>query len=204
MNMIKIMISIIALTVMAPGHAKEVGSKTDLDCLARNIYYEAGTESKEGKIAVGIVTINRRDSGLFAKTICGVVDQHTDITEQKLVTNTKTITEGWLFKTTRQITETATVWVKYSVCQFSWRCQEVLNPIKYTDDTWLSSLRIARALLSGEYVDYREKYRDALYFHERHIKPNWAKRKHVVDRVGAHIFYADHVQTKTFYLASAE
>ena len=38
-----ILVAIIALTVMAPGHAEV--NKKDLECLARNIYYEAGMES---------------------------------------------------------------------------------------------------------------------------------------------------------------
>ena len=55
-KILNILFAIIALTVMAPCHA-EVNK--DLDCLARNIYYEAGLESEEGKVAVGLVTINR-------------------------------------------------------------------------------------------------------------------------------------------------
>ena len=43
-------------------------------CLATNIFYEAGHESKEGKAAVARVTINRVNNG-FAKTPCNVVYQ---------------------------------------------------------------------------------------------------------------------------------
>lgn len=45
----------------------------ELDCLAKNIYYEAGTEPFEGKVAVAQVTINRTKSGKFPKDICAVV-----------------------------------------------------------------------------------------------------------------------------------
>ena len=34
-------------------------SDRDVECLARNIFYESGGEPTEGKIAVGIVTVNR-------------------------------------------------------------------------------------------------------------------------------------------------
>lgn len=46
-----------------------------LDCLTRNIYWESATEPFEGKVAVAQVTINRVESGKFAKDICGVVYQ---------------------------------------------------------------------------------------------------------------------------------
>ncbi len=46
-----------------------------LECLARNIYYEAGGEPFEGKVAVAQVTINRSTSGKFPSDICGVVYQ---------------------------------------------------------------------------------------------------------------------------------
>jgi spore germination cell wall hydrolase CwlJ-like protein len=49
----------------------------ELKCLAQNIYYEAGYEPFEGKVAVAQVTMNRSESGKFPKDICGVVYQKT-------------------------------------------------------------------------------------------------------------------------------
>jgi len=46
-----------------------------LECLARNIYFEAGKESFEGKVAVAQVTINRSESGIFPSDICKVIYQ---------------------------------------------------------------------------------------------------------------------------------
>jgi spore germination cell wall hydrolase CwlJ-like protein len=46
-----------------------------LDCLTRNIYWEAASEPFEGKVAVAQVTLNRVESGRFAPTVCGVVYQ---------------------------------------------------------------------------------------------------------------------------------
>lgn len=63
-----------------------------VDCLAKNIYYESATESYEGKLAVAQVTLNRVNSGKFPSDICSVVYQKT--TDQQLRT----------------------------VCQFSWTC----------------------------------------------------------------------------------
>lgn len=47
----------------------------EMDCLAKNIYYESASESFEGKMAVAQVTINRTNSGKYPDTICGVVYQ---------------------------------------------------------------------------------------------------------------------------------
>jgi spore germination cell wall hydrolase CwlJ-like protein len=46
-----------------------------LDCLALNIYREAGHEPFEGKVAVAQVTLNRVEDGRFGKDVCGVVYQ---------------------------------------------------------------------------------------------------------------------------------
>ena len=48
-------------------------NRKDLQCLARNIFFEAGTESMLGKIAVGQVTVNRVKIGHWGETVCDVV-----------------------------------------------------------------------------------------------------------------------------------
>lgn len=55
-----------------------------LDCLARNIYHEAGYEPFEGKVAVAQVTINRTESGQFPSDICQVVHQKNVVYEKVL------------------------------------------------------------------------------------------------------------------------
>jgi spore germination cell wall hydrolase CwlJ-like protein len=47
----------------------------EVECLARNIYFEAGSEPRAGKIAVAEVTINRVKSRQYPRTVCGVVYQ---------------------------------------------------------------------------------------------------------------------------------
>ena len=61
----------------------EVRNK-QLECLARNIYYEAGNQPFEGKVAVAQVTINRAESGQFPKDICQVVYQKNVVYERVL------------------------------------------------------------------------------------------------------------------------
>jgi spore germination cell wall hydrolase CwlJ-like protein len=52
-------------------------TQKQVDCLAQNIYHEAGYESREGKEAVALVTLNRTQDPRFPKDICGVVKQKT-------------------------------------------------------------------------------------------------------------------------------
>jgi spore germination cell wall hydrolase CwlJ-like protein len=47
----------------------------DIFCMAKNIYHEAGNQSKLGKYAVAQVTINRKFSSEYPNTICDVVMQ---------------------------------------------------------------------------------------------------------------------------------
>jgi spore germination cell wall hydrolase CwlJ-like protein len=49
----------------------------EVECLARNIYFEAGGEPRAGKIAVAEVTMNRVKSKQYPRTVCGVVHQRT-------------------------------------------------------------------------------------------------------------------------------
>ena len=46
---------------------------SEIDCLARNMYFEARGEPNLGLIAVAHVTMNRVKSEFFPNTICGVV-----------------------------------------------------------------------------------------------------------------------------------
>lgn len=48
-------------------------SPKEQDCLARNVYYEAGTEEILGKVAVAQTTLNRVKLGYWGHHICDVV-----------------------------------------------------------------------------------------------------------------------------------
>jgi len=79
-----------------------VDAKQQVECLAQNIYYEAGHEPETGQVAVALVTLNRVKDGRFADDICSVVKQKTRV---------------------------AHIGDRYVVCQFSWFC-ETRKPIK--------------------------------------------------------------------------
>lgn len=52
-------------------------ARTQIDCLAQNIYYEAGNQGHDGQLAVALVTMNRVQHG-FSNSICSVVKQKTN------------------------------------------------------------------------------------------------------------------------------
>lgn len=64
------------------GYVSAAERTRELDCLTRNIYWEAASEPFEGKVGVAQVTMNRVNSGKFASTVCGVVHQKNVIYEK--------------------------------------------------------------------------------------------------------------------------
>lgn len=155
-------------------------TKRDVECLARNIFYEAGSEPEEGKVAVGMVTINRVKDGRFAGSICSVVNQRTMVVREYEVKTAKVSNQR-----TRMVTH-------IPVCQFSWACGATKKP-RSSDDRWEESQQVAEALVAGEYPEYQDKYSDALYFHATSVRPGWAKQKSRVNKIGGHIFYSDRI-----------
>lgn len=71
-RLLKLGLAIITVAISTSAFAK---LPQDVDCLAKNIYYEARGEPERGQIAVALVTINRVESTKYADTICGVVYQ---------------------------------------------------------------------------------------------------------------------------------
>ena len=141
--------------------AKEVDKK-EIQCLADNIYYEAGGESTEGKAAVARVVLNRVNHG-FAPTPCKVVYQTTKV------------------KQTNEDDES--FWVK--VCQFSWVCEGKRNPNRNTH-AYQSSLQVAKDVL--QYDKYKEVIpKSVLFFHNTSFTNTYPHT--VVKRIGNHIFY---------------
>ena len=158
-------------------------SDKDIECLARNIFYESGGEPLEGKVAVGVVTLNRSQDPRYPNTVCGVVKQKTTFTVPKEVTTVKTVKNGW---SSKEITETTTIQTSRVVCQFSWYCMRVPK-IKPDDPRWIESQRVAQELAQGGYDQYRSKYGNAYHFHAVYVNPGWRLQR--IGRVGNHIFY---------------
>ncbi len=141
---------------------KEIDQR-QLQCLADNIYYEAGGEPTEGKAAVARVVLNRVNHG-FAPTPCSVVYQA---------------------KTIKQINEETdeAFWVK--VCQFSWVCEGKKNPNR-NSTRYQNSLQVAKdVLIYDKYKDIIPK--SVLFFHNTSYINHFPHE--VVKRIGNHIFY---------------
>lgn len=47
----------------------------EVGCLTEALYFEARGETIAGQVAVAEVILNRRDSGLYPASVCGVVEQ---------------------------------------------------------------------------------------------------------------------------------
>jgi len=117
--------------------------KKQLECLAINIYKEAGYESERGQIAVAQVTMNRVEHRKFPNTVCGVVYE----------------------KTRNRNTG------KMTTCQFSWYCDPVHRNRPVHEPSYQNSYQIAeQVLLDGVRLKNLE---DALFYHGTYINPRW-------------------------------
>ena len=67
-----------------------------LECLARNVYYEARGEPAPGQYAVAEVTMNRKASAGYPKTVCDVVYQREAFSWTTLGTLEAPGGEAWL------------------------------------------------------------------------------------------------------------
>ena len=163
-------------------------SDQDVECMARNIFYEAGGESTEGKIAVGVVTLNRAQDGRFGKTVCDVVKARTVVVKSREVKRNEVVQVGY-FGRPETVEKKEVVVQAVPVCQFSWVCATFARKPKSDDERWIESQEIAQRLAQGEFQEERSKYGSALFFHNGGVRPLWAKTKQLVARTGHHIFY---------------
>ncbi|MGH8222542.1 MAG: cell wall hydrolase [Woeseiaceae bacterium] len=85
--MVAIVVSFAFLAYAAQlGMQRDRQRAADLDCLARNVYFEARGEPLDGQRAVAEVTMNRVNSARFPDTVCEVVhEQRWDAKRQRLV-----------------------------------------------------------------------------------------------------------------------
>lgn len=188
--------TIMSLCVMQFNVAQAKQTKPDMDpqllCLAKNIYYEAGLEDREGKVAVAQVTLNRTQSGKFPDTVCGVVNQKAELSKPKQIVRTLIIRKPF-WKRDEIVQTKETVWRKIKVCQFSWVCNPPA-PVKYLSNRWQESVDVAMEVMyQGVTLDH-SFMEEALYFHNTHVRPRWGLEK--LGRIGGHIFYSDDPVTR--------
>ena len=140
--------------------------RRDLDCLARNIYWEARSEPYHGMVAVAQVTLNRVEHKSFPDDICDVVYQGP----------------------TRASWKDSSVYypVKHR-CQFSWYCDGRSDEPR-DKKTYKRLLTISKSIVYNtiNFVDITD---GATHYHADYVKPAWAKVKTRTTRIGNHIFY---------------
>lgn len=69
------------------------------------------------------------------------------------------------------------------VAHFSWTALERSTP---SGPAWDQAMEVATAVYNNNYTPVMP---DALFYHATYVRPYWAKSKHVVARIGNHIFY---------------
>ena len=135
-------------------------TQDQIRCLATNIYYEAGNEPYQGKVAVARVVINRVLHG-YGSTPCKVVyAQH----------NVPDPTQPDFYK---------------KLCQFSWVCEGKTTP-NLQSTAYKHAEEIARKVLLENY-GHDMIPNNVLYFHAVYVNPQWTYQK--LKRIGNHIFY---------------
>jgi spore germination cell wall hydrolase CwlJ-like protein len=129
--------------------------RNNLDCLARNVYFEARGEPVAGMYAVAEVTMNRKASRLYPASVCEVVYQ-----------------KNWDPLRGR------------FVGAFSWT--EFNSLPAPSGEAWERAVQVAEAVY---YRRVPPTLQGALHFHATHIKPEWAKERRQIARIGRHVFY---------------
>ena len=166
------------MTVETPDYYKPLDfnrvkyTPADAQCLAKNIYFEAGVESTAGKLAVANVTINRTLNENYPNTICGVVQ------------------EG-IHYYNAQKNEHFPVRDR---CQFSWYCDGLLDDPR-EGATWRSAKLLAEIVLENHHDKALIDITDgATHYHANWMEkyPKWSKYKKVMASIDRHIFYKKH------------
>lgn len=136
----------------------------EVECLAKNIYFEARGESTEGQIAVAQVAMNRTKSDMFPNNIC-------DVIYQGPVSN-------WFLVEKNKIVPLL------HECQFSWWC-DGKSDVPRDMWAWGRAMTIASAVLKGEVEDNTQ---GAMWYHATSVNPNWNRLAEIAT-IDNHIFY---------------
>ena len=135
----------------------------ELECMSKNIYFEAAMESTAGKLAVAQVTLNRVKSKHYPNSVCEVVY------------------EGPHY---------ASGHPKRNRCQFSWYC-DGKHDTPSMGKMWGESKKVAIYVLeNAKLLDITD---GATHYHADYIEnPRWAIARHKTMQIDTHIFYNKH------------
>jgi len=174
--------SFVSISIPIPHQSikKEPLDTVQLDCLAKNIYYEARGESAKGKMMVAMVVIERTRSPHFPATICGVVHQANTDSAGRIIKNQ---------------------------CAFSWYCSGKPTTPDFSDPVvqreWAESYTIAKLVMSGK-IRPTIDMDGVTHYHANYVKPSWSRNKNykLVARIGDHLFYRWKMANKPKLLAA--
>ena len=141
-------------------------SDDQIECLAKNMYFEARNQGTAGILAVTAVVLNRVNDPRFPDTICEVVKQ-----AQTRV--------SWLNKNKRYPIKNR--------CQFSWYC-DGKSDVPKNKELYNNLEGWATSILSGE-IDFIDITDGATFYHADYVQPSWAKMKERTVKIENHIFY---------------
>lgn len=155
--------------------AKSSTSNKDIVCLATNIYHEARGESTVGKIAVGLVVLNRVENREWPDSICEVVYEGPK-------------RESWETKQNLSLSDNDRIYYPVkNKCQFSWYCDGLSDDINYNTHEWAVSLQVSEKLLSTD--KFKGLLEGATHYHTINVIPTWRLKMTLITRIDNHLFY---------------
>lgn len=138
--------------------------KAEIECLAKNMYFEARGEGERGQTAVAFVTINRVRSNKYPNTVCEVVYQ------------AKTNSRGVPLR---------------NQCQFSWYCDGKVDTV--TERIYNRIERRAEYIYVNYHLNdmMKDTTDGATHYHNNKVNPYWSRHKNYqyVASIGQHVFY---------------
>ena len=138
--------------------------KEQIECLAKNMYFEARGETKDGQDAVAFVTINRVRSDRYPNTICEVVYQ------------AKVDSRGRPLR---------------NKCQFSWYCDGKVDTVY--ESVYNKLYKRAEYIYINYYLNnaLKDTTDGATHYHSDKVEPYWSKHTNyqLVASIGQHLFY---------------
>lgn len=132
-----------------------------LECLTRNIYFEARGEGINGMKAVAYTTLNRVYSDLYPTSICGVVYQGERNKDGSL---------------------------KINKCQFSWTCDGTVKKIRHPE-LYEQAKSVAEDV-AYNYNENNDPTKGSLFYHATYLtKPFKGMDVIATVTIGNHVFY---------------
>lgn len=122
--------------------------KKQIECLAHNIYYEAGYEPYNGQLAVALVTMRRVDTAHYPKTVCGVVKQK----------NKEICQFSW--------------W-----CEEEKRYKSIKNKFTPKEKMKLDNIRNVATYAFLYHREIRDITKGALFYHNTSVDPDWKLKR---------------------------